>query len=246
MTAADDGSARGEPAREELEPFVERELARGAGRLLGQGYQAGAYLLDSPVGPIVVKKAHEAPLRHRLGLGALRREAAVYERLRGVPGIPRSFGLVGDHLVLEHIEGPSLRQHESRLADRERFFARLLETLDAMHAAGVAHGDLKRKDNVLVGAGEQPYVIDFGVAWCVGPESPRWRRCIFDVLSQMDYNSWLKLKYGRRFEEAENVAAADAARYRPLLLERAARAIRIPWQKVTLRRLRKRRRKRRA
>jgi len=242
VTPAGDGSSREEPARAALEPFVERELARGAGRLLGRGYQAAAYLLDSPFGRIVVKKAHDSPLRHRLGLGALRREAAVYERLRGVPGVPRSYGLVGGHLVLEHIEGPSLRQHESRLGDRERFFARLLETLDAMHAAGVAHGDLKRKDNVLVGPGERPYVIDFGIAWCVGTDSPRWRRRVFDVLRQMDYNSWLKLKYGRRFEDAENVAPADAARYRPLLLERAARAIRIPWQKVTLRRLRKRRR----
>src|SRR5690606_29851393 len=182
----------------------------------------------------------------RLGLRALRREAAVYERLREVSGVPRSYGLVDDHLVLEHIEGPSLRQSEKRLVERERFFVRLLDTLDAMHAAGVAHGDLKRKDNVLVGPGEQPYVIDFGIAWCVGPSSPRWRKRIFAVLCQMDYNSWLKLKYGRRFEDAENVSLADAARYRPLLLERVARAIRIPWQKITLRRLRKRRRKQRS
>jgi len=240
------GGPEGPVERAELEAFVEQALASDSGRLLGRGYQAGAYLLDAPFGAVVVKKAHDTPLVHRIGLRALRREAAVYERLRGVPGVPRSYGLVNGHLVLEHIEGPSLRQQEKRLADRERFFAELLETLDAMHAAGVAHGDLKRKDNVLVGPGERPYVIDFGVAWCVGPNSPRWRWRVFDVLRQMDYNSWLKLKYRRRFEDAENVAPADAERYRPLLLERAARAVRIPWQKITLRRLRKRRRARRA
>ena len=27
-----------------------------------------------------------------------------------------------------------------------------------MHAAGVAHGDLKRKDNIIVGPGERPYL----------------------------------------------------------------------------------------
>ena len=230
----------------ELEAFVEQALARGTGRLLGRGYQASVYLLEAPIGRVVVKKAHESPLVRRIALGALRREAAVYERLRGVPGVPRSYGLVGGHLVLEHIDGPSLRRHDKQLEDRERFFARLLETLDAMHAAGVAHGDLKRKDNGLVGPGERPYVIDVGIAWCVGPDSPRWRRRVFDVLCQMDYNSWLKLKYRRRFEDAENVSPEDAARYRPLLLERAARAVRIPWQKITLRRLRKRRRARRA
>src|SRR5690606_28264775 len=156
----------------EVEAFVERALAGGAGRLLGRGYQAAVYLLDTPVGPVVVKKAHASPLLHRLGLRTLRREAAVYARLRDVSGVPRSYGLVDDHLVLAHIEGPSLRQHEKRLEDRERFFARLPAPLDAMHAAGVAHGDLKRKDNVLVGRGEQPYVIDFGIAWCVTPSSP--------------------------------------------------------------------------
>jgi len=254
VTVAGNGSspkdaAPGEPQapveQAGLEALVEHALARGDGRLLGRGYQAGAYLIDAPFGPVVVKKAHDTPLVRRVGLRALRREAAVYERLRGVPGVPRSYGLVNGHLVLEHVEGPSLRRQEKQLGDRERFFARLLETLDAMHAAGVAHGDLKRKDNVLVGPGERPYVIDFGIAWCVGPDSPRWRRRVFAVLCQMDYNSWLKLKYRRRFEDAENVAPADAERYRPLLLERAARAVRVPWQKITLRRLRKRHRARR-
>lgn len=255
MTVAEGGSsptdaARTEPgatvARAELETFVERALAEGRGRLLGRGYQARVYLLDAPIGRVVVKQAYGPPILRRVGLRALRREAAVYERLRGVAGVPRSYGLVDGHLVLEHIDGPSLRRHQDRLEDRERFFTRLLETLDAMHAAGVAHGDLKRKDNVLVGPGERPYVIDFGIAWCVDPDSSRWRRRVFDVLCQMDYNSWLKLKYRRRFEDAENVSPPDAERYRPLLLERAARAVRIPWQRITLRRLRKRHRARRA
>ena len=255
MTVAEHGSPKddvgcSEPnaadERAKLETFIEQALARGAGRLLGRGYQASVYLLDAPVGRVVVKKAHHSPLVRRVSLAALRREAAVYDRLRDVPGVPRSYGLVNGHLVLEHIEGPSLRRQDKALSDRGRFFARLLATLDAMHAKGVAHGDLKRKDNVLVGPGEEPYVIDFGIAWCVDPGSPRWRRRVFDVLCQMDYNSWLKLKYRRRFEDAENVSPEDAARYRPLLLERAARAVRIPWQKITLRRLRKRRRAHRA
>src|SRR5690606_31495944 len=70
----------------ELEAFVEQALARGTGRLLGRGYQASVYLLEAPIGRVVVKKAHESPLVRRIALGALRREAAVYERLRGVPG----------------------------------------------------------------------------------------------------------------------------------------------------------------
>lgn len=238
MTATDGEPSRDDTARAALTAFLDDALARGTGRLLGRGYQAAAYLLDSPAGPVVVKKAHDSPLVHGLGLSALRREAAVYERLRGVPGVPRSYGLVNGHLVLEHIDGPSLRRQEGKLEDRDAFFARLLETLDAMHGAGIAHGDLKRKDNVLVGPGERPFVIDFGIAWCVSPEAPAWRRKLFDVLCQMDYNAWVKLKYRRRYAE---ISAEDAERFRPLLLERVARAIRVPYQKATFRRARKRR-----
>ena len=87
-----------------------------------------------------------------------------------------------------------------------------------MRSAGVAHGDLKRKDNVLVGPGEQPYVIDFDIAWCTGADAPLWRRKLFNVLCQMDYDAWVKLKHRRRYNE---ISAEDAERFQPLLLERA-------------------------
>ena len=62
-------------------------------------------------------------------------------------------------------------------------------------------------------------------------------------MKQMDLNAWVKLKYGRRVnpETARDVLSAeDAAIYRPLLIERVARAVRVPWQTITLRRPRQR------
>jgi hypothetical protein len=64
----------------------------------------------------------------------------------------------------------------------------------------------------------------------------------------MDLNAWVKLKYGRRIDpetEPHVLSPEDAARYRPLLLERLARAVRVPWQTITLRRPRQRWRARR-
>jgi hypothetical protein len=46
-------------------------------------------------------------------------------------------------------------------------------------------------------------------------------------------------------EAATLLSAADAALYKPLWMERIARAIRVPWQKITLRRPRQRWRRRR-
>jgi serine/threonine protein kinase len=112
-----------------------------------------------------------------------------------------------------------------------------------MHAAGVAHGDLKRKHNVIVAAGEQPYLIDFGIACRRDANDTLWNRWVFATFRQMDLNAWLKLKYGRRVDPAVEpgvLSEADAALYRPLLIERLARAVRVPWQIITLRRPRQR------
>lgn len=212
------------------------------GRELGSGYQASVHLYETSAGSIVVKAPHGGPLG-TLWRSLLRREAAVYARLGGIAGIPRSFGLVGDGLALEHIAGPSLREHERQIADRDALFAKLLATVRAMHAAGVAHGDLKRKDNIVVGAGERPYLIDFGIAVRRGPSNSLWNRLVFAPLVQMDLNAWVKLKYGRRIDPSAErgvLSTEDAAIYRPLWLERAARAVRVPWQLITLRRPRQR------
>ena len=220
-------------------------IAAGTGRReLGSGYQASVHVYATSVGDVVVKTPHHGGPLAGLWRLLLRREQSVYARLGAIAGIPRSFGLVdGRHLALEYVAGPSLRDHEARIADRGAFFAKLLATVEAMHAAGVAHGDLKRKANIIVGRGEHPYLIDFGIAVRRSPTSRLWNRWVFERVAQMDLNAWVKLKYGRRIDpEAEPgvLSAADAALYRPLLIERLARALRVPWQTITLRRARQR------
>ena len=196
--------------------------------------------LSSAAGELVVKSPHPNRFLAWFGRRAIRREANVYARLAGIPGVPASFGLArGDHLVLAHVAGPTLRKAAASLADRERFFARLLETILAMHAAGVAHGDLKRKENTLVGPDERPFIIDFGIACVLESEASGWSRRRFELTRQVDLNAWIKLKHGTR---PENLPPDEAPLYRPLAIERWARRMRPHWQWLTLRRARKRRR----
>ena len=91
----------------------------------------------------------------------LEREHEAYRRMEGLPGVPRCFGMVdGRYLVLERIHGIPYR--DADIADRETWFAALLQTLQGFHARGVSHGDLKSKDNLMFTDTGQPCVIDFG------------------------------------------------------------------------------------
>jgi serine/threonine protein kinase len=230
-----------EPGRGgELVDSLRAQIEAGTGTPLGRGYQATVERFDTPLGSVVVKRAHRGWLLGHAARAAIAHERDVYERLEGIPGVPKFYGMIDDNfLILEYISGPSLREHEPRLRDRAAFFEAYLATLEAMHAAGVAHGDLKRKDNTLVGPGERPYIIDFGIACIRRGQGGPLNHLRFDWMRQMDYNAWIKLKYGRRPTE---LSPSDRERYKPLWIEQIARVVRIAWQKVTFRRWRKRRR----
>jgi len=218
------GNGAADALARNVRDWVHNEFDERMGEALGEGYQATVRLVRTPHGQFVIKCPHAERLLGRFARASIVREHAVYERLAGIDGIPRCYGLVdGQYLILEHIEGKSYRDLQYEIADRDRYFESLLQTLRGMHAAGVAHGDLKRKDNLLVGPGERPYIIDFGIA-CMRKDKPGFaNRIWFDWIKQIDYNAWLKLKYRRALE---NMSSADRKLYRPLVIERVARWLR--------------------
>ena len=226
--------------RQWLADEAQREAA-----LLSAGYQGSAYLFDQDVAGrrvrLVVKRAADGVLTgwfHRL---MLRREARVYERMADVSGVPHSPGMLDDTwLLLDYIDGRSLQEVRYELRDHDAFYARLLQVLHDFHEAGVAHGDLKRKDNVLVTADEHPVVIDFGTA--VRRDGGIVDRLMFRLVRRFDYNAWIKVKYTRDYSA---ISEEDQRWYRPTIVEDGFRLIRRFWRTVTFRRARKQRRKRR-
>ena len=230
----------GDAAAEKLERIKAwlSTVSAGTGVALGSGYQARTELYRSPLGDFVVKTARGPWPWRAFGQTAIRREHRIYAAIDGVPGVPHCLGLIdGKALVLEYIAGRTFRQGENELEDWDRFFVKLLETIRGIHALGVAHGDLKRKDNLLIGPGEQPYIVDFGVASAEKSATMPWSNAMFRWMRQYDYNAWVKLKNRRRLD---NLPAEDAALYKPTTMEVIARVIRVIWQKLTLRRLRRR------
>ncbi|MDP6435799.1 MAG: RIO1 family regulatory kinase/ATPase [Gammaproteobacteria bacterium] len=223
--------------QQELRAWLSNEKSREAA-LLSTGYQGSAYLYDHGGRRLVIKKASSGFFTGWIHRRMLQREARVYELLAEVEGVPHSPGMLDDTwLVLEYIEGRTLKVQRSFIREPEVFYNRLHKVIKDFHTAGVAHGDLKRKENVLVAEGEQPFVIDFGMA--AMRDGGLIDRLLFRFVRRVDYNAWVKLKYHRNYSA---VSDEDQQWYRPTIIERTLRVIRRAWRKVTFRQARKRRR----
>lgn len=214
------------------------------GELLSSGYQGLVYKVRAgPEYPdveyLIVKDAMGPAFVRSFRRWMIRREYAVYRRLEGIAGVPRCFGLRDDRLLLEFIDGRPLRLSADELPDRERFFGALLTILEAIHRAGVAHSDMKRKENILVTPGGMPCLIDFGAAVLRPEGRAPWRDWVFRQACQVDLNAWIKHKYLAQYDR---ITEADARYYDPTGVERIARPLRRAWRKVTARKFRKARR----
>jgi serine/threonine protein kinase len=222
--------------QEDLRQFLADDLKRDAA-LLSAGYQGSAYLYENAGTRLVVKEAGGgfwSGWFHRL---MLRREARVYALLADVDGVPHSPGLLDNrYLVLDFVDGRSLKGERRDLQDKEAFYKKLHKIIADFHTAGVAHGDLKRKDNVLVDQYEQPHVIDFGAA--VMRDGGWLDRIMYPLVVRFDFNAWIKVKYDRDFSV---ISAEDQRWFQPTVIEDVFRLLRRFWRTITFRQTRKRR-----
>jgi len=144
---------------------------------------------------LAVKTPRGRGLAWRARQFSLRREFRAYQRVDGIEGFPRCFGLFGDaHLVLEYVDGTLLKH--TTPSEPEILFEALRRAIDGMHERGVAHGDLKSRQNVMVTPSGSPVIIDLGTAIVRKTGWHPLNHGMFDYLSQIDRNGWVKLKYG--------------------------------------------------
>lgn len=214
------------PSKEALVRWIEDSLATGAHRL-GAGYQAQTLLYTDASGPrYVIKVPSGRGPRRWLSMLMLRHEARVYVRVEGLAGLPRCYGLLSNrYLVLQYVAGESARSAD--FVDRELFFAELLICIQALHARGIAHSDLQKKDNLLVVAGRHPVLLDLGTAVIRKNGFAPLNAWHYHFARQLDLNQYIKLKYRKRYE---NMSASDRVLYRRTLPERLARAVKRLWR----------------
>ncbi|OIO97163.1 MAG: hypothetical protein AUJ92_04170 [Armatimonadetes bacterium CG2_30_59_28] len=163
----------------------------------GTGWQPDILLTVVNGTQVVLKDFSQRGLLARtLGGILVRREDSAYRRLTGIPGLPRCFGRVGNcGLLIEYIEGVSVSDLVKDQSLPSAFFSQLYDIVDRIHAAGVAHGDLKRRKNLLVTHEDEVFLIDFAASWQRGRCWSILRNWFFRQVCQVDRNAVAKLKY---------------------------------------------------
>lgn len=149
-------------------------------RRLGAGGMGEVFLdhdsrLDRPV---AIKHAH-VHLTTSEQRARFRREAWAAARLAH-PAIVPVFDILsdeeGDWIVMEHMDGPTLREHLAAHgppppATVAAWAAQIAEGLAAAHAKGIVHRDLKT-ENVMIAASGHLKIVDFGLAKPLDAEDP--------------------------------------------------------------------------
>jgi len=153
------------------------------------------------------------------------RESRAYRRLTGVDGVPTLYRVIdGLALVVEEIRGKSMENLENEMLLPESFFNSMKDLVDRCHKRGVAHCDLKRAPNTILGADGCPYIIDWGAS--ISKKECRFSplQLVYKRFLQDDYMAITKLKL-RHVPAA--VTREEMARYdRRGSAEKVVRAVR--------------------
>ena len=143
--------------------LIEEQIGRGG---MGEVYRGLDEALQRRVAVKAIRSEHRMSAEHR---GRFLREARLLSRLDH-PSICRVFDLIegadADYLVLEYIEGRTLRHFDPGELSLERKLAiteQVAGALAAAHAERIVHRDLK-PENVMITEGFGVKVLDFGIA----------------------------------------------------------------------------------
>lgn len=103
--------------------------------------------------------------RNTLGRFLVWREGKAYNRLRGLKGIPTLYRNVeGIALVIEEISGKDIETLGKGTRLSETFLRELRDLVETVHNRDVAHCDLKRAPNIMMGHDGKPYIVDWSAA----------------------------------------------------------------------------------
>jgi hypothetical protein len=197
----------------QLEALRERWLCRGG------AWKADLSLVSRQGERAVLKDfSAKGTLPRLLGRLQIQREARVYEALAGLAGVPRLLARPRpEALVLGYVDGRRLSK-ERGAPDAAALAGRLAELVDAIHRRGVAHVDLRGRDNILVDGARRLWVLDFGASWALAGGGPlrRWLFALGCFIDRAAVLKWRLLLAPERMASGERARHARFRRLRRL------------------------------
>ncbi len=203
-----------------LKQWIEDSLNNNT-NTLAAGYQGKTLRYQNGNLNIVIKTPHGHGFVKYLHARMLRHEARAYQQLQQLKCIPDCYGLIDNqYLALEFIEGDPIRN--KRPIDEEKYFQKLFIMIEQMHEQGVAHMDLKKKDNLMVTHHDEPCILDFGAAIIRKKGFHPINHFLYRLAIRFDYNAWVKHKYHNNMH---NIEVTDKVHYQRTLIEKVAKKI---------------------
>ena len=100
--------------------------------------------------------------RNTIGRFLVWRESKAYTMLRGLKGVPIFYRVIdGVAIVIDEIPSKDMEFFQNHKKLPEGFFKELETLVKDIHRHGLAHGDLKRAPNILLGDDGRPYIVDW-------------------------------------------------------------------------------------
>jgi RIO-like serine/threonine protein kinase len=133
--------------------------------------------------------------RNTIGRFIVRREKKAYNRLKGLKGVPTLYRTIdGLALVIEAIPGKNMETEEIATKLPDDFFEDLRLLVESIHKRGLAHCDLKRAPNIILGDDRKPYIVD----WAASISKKEFRffplSLIYQRFIRDDMNAIIKLR----------------------------------------------------
>jgi predicted Ser/Thr protein kinase len=163
--------------------------------------------------------------RRLIGPLSVKREVWALRQLRGLAGVPALIAHTGKNsFILEYVDAKSGR--ELKAGDVPAvFFERMAALIDAMHARGVAHCDLRSTGNILMTKDAQPYFVDFAAHLKRGRAWNPLTTWLFRKFCEADRVAIARLKKTHAPELLTPEELAALSRDRKTFLERFARVL---------------------
>ena len=126
----------------------------------------------------------------------IKREYKILKRIQHIKGVPEVF-FYNKGIFMKFYNGVNIRDFMNIHTEiKNEFYAQLLQTIQNLHNMGIAHCDLKRKENILILEDQSFVILDFGISYrCRN----RFFQPLFNLLKQTDLNAYIKIKYDKNY-----------------------------------------------